>query len=99
MSGVDARIFSSPIVKAIASFGTNEVPGAFFQQPREIELPGGAVMGLALSFECRYIPAIGDLRVHDEISIDDYGTFRFLRELIPGGDESGLTILELGQIL
>jgi hypothetical protein len=99
MGRVDTRIFASQITRAIASFGSNHIAGAFFQQPREIQFPEGGVMGITLSFECQWQPAISTLVPQDEISIDDYGAFRFLREIIPGGDESGLTVLELGEIL
>lgn len=99
MARVDARIFKSRITRAILTFGTNEIEGTFFQQPREVHLPGGEIMGVGLSFECHYVAWIALLQEQDQVSVDDYGTFRFLRELIPGGDESGLTVIELGEIV
>lgn len=100
MAWADRRIFRSRVVEALATFGdTQDVRGAFFQQPREITLPGGAVMAVGLSFECRYVPEIGELQNGDPFAVEGYGTYRFLRELLPGGDESGLTIIELGEVL
>lgn len=99
MRDVDARIYASPIVHAVLAFGTSEIPGAFFDKPRQVALPGGDVMSVGISFECQYTNEIGDLQAQDHVSVDDYGTYRFLRELLPGGDESGKTIIELGQVI
>lgn len=99
MRRIDARIYRSWIVKAVATIGTAEISGAFFSKAREITMPGGNVMGIGISFECQYDAAIGQLELNELISIDDYGSFRFLRELIPGGDESGKTVIELGESL
>jgi hypothetical protein len=96
MKSWDARIFKQPIVRAEGSFGTHIVEGAFFAEPREVEVTGGAVMGVAISFECQYDARLAELAEGDDFTVDSYGTFRFLRELLPGGDESGLTIIELG---
>lgn len=98
MKRVDTRIFKSKIVNATASFGgLVGVPGAFFMEPRVVELPGGAIMSIGVCFECQYLCEIGTLAEHDSFEVDGYGCFRFLRELQPGGDESGLTIIELGE--
>lgn len=100
MAWADRRIFRSRIVEALATFGdTEDIRGAFHQQPREIEMPGGALMHVGLSFDCRYVPEIANLAINDPVTVEGYGTFRFLRELLPGGDESGLTIIELGEQL
>lgn len=98
MAGWDRRIYKSPIVRAMASFGSHEIAGAFFAEPRELNLPSGAVQAVGLTFECHYEPAIAELTEGDMIDVDDYGPFRFLREVLPGGDESGLTIIELGTV-
>lgn len=99
MRRVDARIHRSKIVRAVAYFGTSAIPGIFFDKPREVPMPGGAVMGIGISFECTYDDDIATLAQNDHITVDDYGTYRFLRELQPGGDESGKTIIELGEVL
>lgn len=100
MAWADRRIFRSRVVEALATFGDTEgIRGAFFQQPREVNMPGGSVMSIGLSFECRHVPEIANLVINDPFTVDGYGTFRFLRELIPGGDESGLTVIELGETL
>lgn len=99
MRRVDARIHRSKIVRAVATFGTSDLEGAFFDKPREVAMPGGAIMGIGISFECTYDDDIATLALNDTIQIDDYGTFRFLRELQPGGDESGKTIIELGEVI
>lgn len=98
MRRVDARIFRSPIVKAELTFGTHTIIGAFIDQPRELVLPEGGIAAIGISFECQYDPAIAGLAEHDVVGVTGYGLFRFLREMLPGGDESGLTILELGTI-
>lgn len=100
MARIDRRIFKSQIVRALANFGsTHDIQGAFFQQPREINMPGGAIMGIGISFECQWVEAIEQLALNDAFEVEGYGTYRFLRELIPGGDESGLTVIELGETL
>lgn len=100
MQKIDARIFKSPIVEALASFGSTEnLAGAFHAEPREIVLPGGDVMFVGISFECQYIDEIGELIENADFTVEGYGTYRFLRELQPGGDESGLTTIELGEKL
>lgn len=100
MRGIDARLYASPVVHAVASFGTtSQLQGAFFNKPREVSLPNGGVMGLGISFECQYVEEIASLTEGDPISVDDYGSFRFLRELQPGGDESGKTVLLLGEFV
>lgn len=95
---VDERIFRSPIVRAVMTIGTHPIEGAFFDQPRELTMPEGGIGAIAISFECQYDPAIAELAEHDHVSVEGYGAFRFLRELLPGGDESGLTIIELGTV-
>lgn len=99
MSRVDRRIFRSKIVRALASFGdTQDVAGAFFKQPREIELAGGALQSVAISFECHYVDELADLAEGDPFTVDGV-TYRYIREVLPGGDESGLTIIELGEVM
>jgi hypothetical protein len=99
MRRVDARIHRSKIVRAVAYFGTSQIPGVFFDKPREVAMPGGAIMGIGISFECTYDEDIATLALNDQVVVDDYGSFRFLRELQPGGDESGKTIIELGEVI
>jgi hypothetical protein len=95
MRRVDARIYRSAIVRAVATFGTGERNGAFFSKPREVPMPGGAIMSVGISFECQYDDDIGQLQPGDAFTVEDYGTYHFKRELLPGGDESGRTIIEL----
>lgn len=97
MAGVDACIFKSPIVRAVAAFGdTSEVEGAFFLEPRELAMPGGNLRMIGVSFECQWLAEIAELVTGDPFFVD--GTeYRFRNEVIPGGDESGLTIIELGE--
>lgn len=98
MARVDRRIFRSPIVRATATFGdTQGVAGAFFKEPRSIELGGGPIQTLAISFHCQYVPELADLTEGDAFTVDGEGTFSFVRELLPGGDESGLTVIELAE--
>lgn len=100
MAVFDRRILRSRIVKDLADFGTaTGVEGAFHMQPRVIELPHGGVVGVALSFDTRASNEISQLQLNDPFTIQGHGTYRFLRELVPGGDESGLTIIELGENL
>ncbi len=95
ISAWDRRIFAMPIVRELATFGSHRVHGAFTAALREISLPGGALQAAGISFECPYAPEIGELSPGDEIAIASYGVLRFVREVVPGGDESGLTVLEL----
>lgn len=98
MRRIDRRVFSSRINKAVASFGSTEnIAGTFFSQPREVLTVGGSFADVSLSFDCQYVPEIATLETGDDFVIEDIGTFRFLREVLPGGDESGLTIIELGE--
>jgi hypothetical protein len=99
MARVDARIYASQIVRAVMIFGTSELPGAFFRKPREVALAGGQVMGVGISFECQWTNEIGNLTREDHVTVENEGTFRFLRELEPWGDESGKTVIELGEVL
>ncbi len=100
MSGIDARIYSSQIVRAVADFGVvSGVIGAFFLGPREVNLPGGNVQAVELSFECTYFEELATMQVGALVEVDDYGRYRFLRELCPGGDESGQTVIELGELV
>lgn len=78
--------------------GTTEIPGKYFNRPREVVLPNGELQGLQISFDCQYEPAIGRLVSGDLVTIVGYGKFRFLSQVVPGGDESGLTHIELGML-
>lgn len=98
MKRMDARIFRSRAGGDVAVINGVDVQGAFFKKARDVSLASGEVIGLAISFDCHYDPVIAELAINDVIEITEQGTFRFLRELVPGGDESGLTILELGTI-
>jgi len=96
MAGVDERIYRSPIVRAVANFGVvDDVEGAFFDKPRELVMPGGSVMTIALSFECQYREEFAALTAESLIEIDGV-RYRYLYEVQPGGDESGKTIIQLG---
>jgi hypothetical protein len=98
MKRMDERIFRSRAGGDIAIVNSEEIAGAFWNKARDVTLASGEVVGLAISFDCHYVPVIGELATNDQIEVQGYGAFRFLRELVPGGDESGLTILELGTI-
>ncbi len=97
MARVDARIYRSRIVRAVMTVGTHQIVGAFFSKPREVALAGGSVQSVGISFECQWDPVLATLQEQDPVSIDDYGTFRYLYPLQPGGDESGHTIIVLGE--
>jgi hypothetical protein len=98
MAAVDARILASPVVRDIMKIGSYEVPGVFFAEPREIPLAGGSVRGVELSFDCRWEKKISQLTEQDLVTIVGFGRYRFLCEVIPGGDASGMTTLELGAL-
>lgn len=102
---VDASIFEDS--GEILRFGSNEAPGILNKSYREIEYPSGFVVGLAISFDCTWADWMATLTEGDEVSAHglneagsevDLGSFRFVRRIPPGGDESGLVILELGTI-
>lgn len=99
MKRMDARIYRSKVVRAIANFGVVDgVEGAFFSKPREVPLPGGSVMGIGISFECQYREEFASLAAESLVEIEEV-RYRFLRELQPGGDESGHTIILLGELV
>lgn len=95
---IDARIYASRLVKAIARWGTTEKRGAFFSKPREVVVGGGEIRAIGISFETQYDDDVAQLDRGDSIDIDGYGTFRFVAELKAGGDESGKTVLILGTV-
>lgn len=97
MRRMDKRIYGSRIVHSILRFGTSELQGAFFSKPREVLVAGVGIQGVGISFECQYDDDIATLASLDEVTVDDYGTLLFRRELQPGGDESGKTIIELAE--
>lgn len=98
MKRMDARIFRSRAGGDVAVINGKKINGAFFGKPRELFRANGEMLALALSFDCHYVPTIGELAPNDVIEIKGYGNYRFLREFVPGGDESGKTIIELGTI-
>ena len=82
------------IIGDVATIGTTEVKGKFFRRYREVALPDGQIAGLDLSFDCNVSATVLALQEDDEVEID--GTaYRFCRHVPPGGDESGLVVLEL----
>lgn len=91
-----ARIYGSRLGNT-ARWGTTEKRGAFFSKPRELEVNGQAILSAGLSFDMTYDDDVAQLDPDDLITIDGEGTFRFLRELQPGGDDSGNTTLVLGK--
>jgi len=99
MASVDARIFKSKVVQDVLLIGSTRIEGAFFEQPRELSLPGADIQAVQLSFECRYESKIGNLENGDIVTIEGHGRYRFKREVLPGGDESGITVIELGELV
>lgn len=99
MAVVDARILNSPIVKDKLLIGSTEFIGAFTRDPILVDLPGGGVEGVETSFACRANALFNQLEPGTPVQIEGHGYFRLLREILPGGDESGLTVLELGDML
>ena len=99
MRRVDARIFNSRIIKDVLIIGSTRISGAFTRAARELVMPGGAVEGVAISFDCQYPSIVGQLEEGAIVTIEGHGRFRFLRELPPGGDHSGLVVLDLGEML
>lgn len=95
---MDARIDDSRIGYVLLLGGSMRIPGHFFRVPRIVESRVGNVQGVDLSFDCQYVPAIGNLGSGDQVEIEDCGKFRFLNEVDPGGDDSGKTTLVLGSI-
>lgn len=98
MADVDARIFKSPIVNDVLVIGSTRIDGAFWREARELQLVGGGVQAVQISFDCRYVALIGRLLPGDLVQVEGHARFRFLREIVPGGDESGKTIIELGEL-
>lgn len=95
MKRVDARIDNSRIGDVLI-LGPIRISGHFFDTPREGL--SGEVQATALSFDCQFQPAIGRLGAGAQVEIEGHGKYRFLNELVPGGDDSGMTTLVLGAI-
>jgi len=82
-----------------------EVLGKFFNRYRELDYSNGTTVGLSISFDCQWQDFMADLEEGDTITIKYRGTdkadesYRFLRRIPPGGDESGKVTLELGTVL
>lgn len=95
MKRVDARIDRSRIGDLLL-VGSTGIKGHFFSQPREALGADGTVNAIAISFDCQYQAVIGTLSAGSLVEIEGHGRFRFLNELIPGGDDSGMTTLVLG---
>lgn len=95
MADHDAVIFAA--VGEVLSFGTNEIPGCFFRSRREVQFADGSTVGLEISFDCQWDPALDTLQRDDLVEINGTNTYRFQR--IVDRDESGLTVLELGSVV
>lgn len=78
--------------------GTNEIVGAFNKGHREIEMRDGSIAALDISFDCQIADWIAALGEGDPVTVE--GTsYRFVRRIPDGGDETGLVIIELGSVL
>lgn len=95
---MDARIDNSRIGYMLLLGGSTRIPGHFFREPRLVESRAGNAQGVDLSFDCQYVAAIGALSSGDAVEIEDVGRFRFLNEVDPGGDDSGMTTIVLGSL-
>lgn len=91
------RIYASAL-GATARWGTSEKRGAFFSKPRELEVNGQSIISAAISFDTQYDDDVAQLEINDPIEIVGEGMFRFMRELQPGGDDTGNTTLILGSL-
>lgn len=103
MRETDAAIFEE--VGEAMLIGSTEIPGCFFNRPREIGHTDGTFVGLAISFDCQITPEVAALARGNEVSIvgrddegteRDLGTYFFQRRVPDEGDESGLVVCELG---
>lgn len=92
--GVNEAIFEA--VGEVALIDGKQVQGIFNRRYREVMVEaGGAVVGVALSFDCSYAGPVVTLREGDPISIDGE-RFCFRRRIPEKGDETGRVTLELG---
>lgn len=92
MPDIRTEVFG--LIGDVMSIGTSDVTGKFFRRYREVALPNGQIAGLDLSFDCNVSDEVLALVEDDEVEIDGT-TYRFCRHVPPGGDESGLVVLEL----
>lgn len=82
--------------QAFALFGENiTIQGSYYAHPRDVKLPSGRIERIARSFECRHVQQLGELDAGEPIEVQGFGLFSFVRELVPGGDEAGRTVIEL----
>lgn len=95
MAGIDAKLFDK--LGETAVIEGEEVKGVFHKGYREIQTRDGIVVGLDLSFDCQYQSFMNNLTTASTLTVEG-DTYRFLRQIPEGGDESGLVILELGSV-
>jgi hypothetical protein len=96
-----AKLFNDTTTKLFellgdeVQIGTDTVQGVFNKAYREVPLRDGVVVGLQISFDCKYSPIIAALQPQDLVTFDSVD-YAFIRRLPEGGDETGVVILELG---
>ena len=99
---LDLEIFEE--IGELMLVGSLEIPGMFFNQPRQVDSGEGAFIGVDVSFDCQITPAIVALvpdelvRIvarDDEGNERDLGTWALQARIPDKGDESGLVVLDL----
>lgn len=99
---IDAEIFAD--LGELMLVRSAEVPGVFFNRPREVGTTDGTFVGVDLSFDCQINDTVRNLQRGDEVKIvakNDageqraLGTYAFHRRVPEQGDESGLVTCEL----
>jgi GrpB-like predicted nucleotidyltransferase (UPF0157 family) len=101
MKTVDAKIYAA--IGELAHIGSTNVPGIFSKKYLEVQLENGTVAGLAISFSCQYDDVVAALTAGTNIDVLNQdgvvmGTYKFIRHVPPGGEESGRVHLELGTL-
>lgn len=102
MPEIDALIFDK--IGEVGVFGEHEAVGVFSNKYREIEYSNGTIVGLDISFDCQWQSWMADLTEGDAVTIQYPGSdkasesYRFIRRVPVKGDESGLTVMELGTV-
>ena len=99
---IDAAIFDAIGERMLV--GSVEIPGVFYNRPREVDAGEGRFIGVEISFDCQISSTVSALERDELVQViardndgieRDLGTYQFHRRVPDKGDESGLVIVDL----
>lgn len=101
MQSLDNSIFATLGETMLLPNSSDPIKGIFYNRYHEFTLSDNTVVGFEIAFHCQFVNELLELEENDEIEIfaddESLGIFFFRRRVPTHGDESGLTILELGR--